>query len=209
MQKTLSQNILEGRFLRLSLCLFGMTILLAQEPQLETIERKVLEATRETHKLTLTDSARNLGEVQFRAAAPRLKALIAGSGPAEQNLLVSFAIGEYLAELRDIKSGDDPSGRGQQLTIDESDLRKFPFAQFLGQRYPSESQPKGYLKVESVPTGAEIRIDDQPKGWTDKPFVIRPGQHRVSVTMRQSGLSCVDLVQVGRDQMVTFRCPRR
>ena len=71
---------------------------------------------------------------------------------------MSFALGEYIAELRDRKSGDNPVRPRQEITIDETDLRKFPFGEFLHQRYPSESQPKGYLKVESVPPGAEIRM---------------------------------------------------
>jgi hypothetical protein len=145
---------------------------------------------------------------EFQKATPRLRALTALNTPEQGNQLVYYALGEYLAELRDRETDGRPPKPGVQSTIDRADLTKFTFTEFLARQYPSEAVPKGYLTVISVPPGAEIMINGEKKGYTDKPLVIRPGTHQVSVRSSDNRLSCTDKVEIQRDQPVKYRCPR-
>ena len=120
-----------------------------------------------------------------------------------------FLIGSYLDELRDrkyVSMGSPPFSRNLKISLTSIDVEGFPVRTFLA-RLPVDIWPEpGKLTVISAVPGASISIDGEPRGVTNKDFVVPKGKHDIIV--RLDNLTCEQAVLVMDDRFV-FRCPRQ
>ncbi len=109
------------------------------------------------------------------------------------------------AARRSISRGTAFQPSSPPLHIGTGDVSEFSFRQFLAQFFP-RLQPAGYLEVASRPPKGEILVDTQPKGFTNRVFVMSPGSHSVSVSPTRAK-PCRRTVRIEPGRQESFHCP--
>jgi len=114
--------------------------------------------------------------------------------------------GRWMGQMPDMKGS--AKGEWRQFSIEESDVKAYPVAEFLSKLQPVLSGSKGELHVVSDPTGAAIILDKQSRGTTEKITVEHAGEHEITVTFNTAGLqSCKDKITIPAGGSLTFHCP--
>jgi PEGA domain-containing protein len=128
------------------------------------------------------------------------------SHPGSRN---DFLIGSYLDELRDrkyVSMGSPSFSRNLKISLTSTDVEGLPVRTFLA-RIPVDIWPEpGELTVISAVPGASISIDGEPRGVTNKDFVVPKGKHDIIVRLENQ--TCEQAVLV-MDDLFVFRCPRQ
>ncbi|HZT32117.1 MAG TPA: PEGA domain-containing protein [Bryobacteraceae bacterium] len=185
-----------------------------------------------TVRQTLADWQKNTGigietEAESRIrhdvgeAWPRLEELVRLQAPYEASPepLTRMLVRTYCFDLRDaLLRQARPFARARQartlafqapasgLRLRDADVLHFSFLDFLSGFFP-RLQPVGYLQVTSKPDRADITIDNQPKGFTNRVFVVSPGSHTVAIESPKIVRRCRRTVQVAPGRQISLHCP--
>jgi hypothetical protein len=122
--------------------------------------------------------------------------------PATREMFTQAVMEQYLFDVRDAKAA---LGSNKVLTV--TDLDRYP----LGASFTKMASVYGgrisRLIVESRPSDADILVDGQPKGRTDRVLVVSAGSHEVEVASSELRLGCKRMISTPASQTTKFKCP--
>jgi hypothetical protein len=181
-----------------------------------------LDVWQRRNGITITSEARQLIQTGVNEAQPILNRLEAAHNkarpPASSNLLTEL-IRHYCFDLRDAKvykpiaSLRVPMARAFQkatiqppTTLEARDVSIRPFPRFAAQF--DDGKPKSYLDLSSHPTFADVQIDNNTIGFTDRSAVVDAGSHSVRISLSAAGLNCKRDVRLNAGARSAVSCPQ-
>jgi hypothetical protein len=207
--------------LQAGILLVALAIPAAAQFDLSATVRDTLAAWEKKTGIPIHPEANSLIRASVESEWPRLEEFAKLQEPYESSPepLVRMLVRTYCFDLRDSKlralgsraTKLPAAARAFQpvgpppLQIGTSDVSTFSFRQFLAQFFP-RLQPAGYLEITSRPPRGEILIDAQPKGLTDRVFVMSPGSHVVHVSPTR-GKSCRRSIRIEPGRQASVHCP--
>jgi hypothetical protein len=160
--------------------------------------RTALDEWSKNTRVEITAGARQRITSQALEPPPRLQQFL----DRQKDAATAFnrTVRAYCFELR------DTAGRGAKV-IEEKTVEKLSFTAFLERAIlPFFNRPAGYLQVKSKPGEGEIRLDNRPRGFADKAFVLEEGSHEVKVTWRGAATSCWQRVYIASGKTEVVQC---
>jgi hypothetical protein len=195
----------------------------AAAPRAPVAERAVgaaLDAWQQRNGIAVTAEARQLiqgGVNEAGQVVDRLQAVQQRYEKASADLLTEL-VRHYCFDLRDAKVarpfaavrapmvfGFQSAGAGMPATLEARDVSIRPFTHFAEQF--DDGKPKGYLDLSSNPNLADIAIDNNRIGFTNRSAVVTAGEHSVRTTLNAARLNCRKDVKVKAGERASIACP--
>ena len=121
-----------------------------------------------------------------QAAQPRIKDAFAVSRLPQYSTVTQQLIRQYCFDQRDRKV---PAAKSQPVKITKDDVNSWSFLDFVTEFISGKPRQKvGYLEVQASRPSAEILIDHEKKGYTNRSLVMTVGTYTIEIKHPQ--LSC-------------------
>jgi hypothetical protein len=166
--------------------------------------------------IAITPIARKLIRLDVESVRTTLDRLMKAQGQQSHEALFDALVRHYCFTLRDAKvvaqrdgslmpgGSDSQTGSSDIATITLWDVLYAPFPLFL-QPFDNGS-PKSYIDVTSAPPLAEVRIDDERLGFTDRLAVVSAGSHSIRVELPSANLSCTKKLKLNPGTLTPISC---
>ena len=190
-----------------------------QDDRLAQAINETVETWVERTKVDVTPEARRLMSNNVQAQRRVLLDIEAASGVKEQYEATRMLLRHYCFDLRDKKFGRQPRARAQAIppafgfqpaaatmSLTARDVQRVTFRDFLERLFEGlKPRPVGYLEVTSTPERADIAINRDRKGYTNRVFVLTTGLHVVEIK-RPGGRSCSQRITIQPAQTLLLAC---
>ncbi len=121
-----------------------------------------------------------------QAAQPKIRDSFAVGHLQQYSTVTQQLMRQYCFDQRDRKM---PAAAQQPMKITKEDVNRWSFLDFLGEFISGQPRQKvGYLEVQANRPGAEILIDREKKGYTNRSLVMSVGTYTVDI--RHPQLTC-------------------
>lgn len=186
-----------------------------------TVDRTLDSWTSNTG-IAITPGARSLIQRQVQESRPTLDRVLAQQAAfdVDEKTLLETSVRQYCFELRDRKR---PRSQAHHRTpamamgfiqasapsLGGADVRGFSFMDFLSRMLlPLSARPVGHLEIRSDPADAEIVLNREMRGYTNKVFVVSVGEHDLQVKAGSRRLDCGRRVVVAAGRKQTVLCKK-
>jgi hypothetical protein len=191
--------------LRLVVGLLGAAVCWAQPVPLKIYEN-TLDNWQAKTGMRIDSGARRKILDDVQASQLRVRDSFAASHLQNYATINQQLVRQYCFDQRDKKLAGAPV---EKAKLTKEDVTRWSFIDFLTDFLSGQPRQKvGYLEVQSGKTGAEILIDSERKGYTNRSFVMSVGTYTVNI--KHPTLACNTFEVSIRDGATeTIQCPAK
>jgi hypothetical protein len=140
-----------------------------------------------------------------QAAQPKIRDSFAVGHLQQYSTVTQQLVRQYCFDQRDRKL---PNSKSEPMKITKDDVSHWSFLDFLAEFIGGQPRQKvGYLEVQAGRPAAEILIDSERKGYTNRSLVMSVGTYTIDI--RHPQLSCgAHEITIRDGATETVKCPQ-